>query len=202
MNNMGGEGIGLWDEADGFYYDVLHAKDSPHIPIKIRSMVGLIPLFATETFEPEDYERLPGFRGRMQWFLDHNPDIAEHVDMSQRTEHGPRLLLSIAGRKKLERIYRYVFDEHEFLSPHGVRALSKFHGSHPFTIVVDGQSHTVDYEPAESTTDLLICLAAIPIGAVPSGSRPISCSSNRSSEFTTITVTSSKSSAQRAREIK
>jgi Mannosylglycerate hydrolase MGH1-like glycoside hydrolase domain len=154
MNDMGGEGIGLWDAQDGFYYDVLHLGDTKHIPMKVRSMVGLIPLFAIETFEPEDYERLTGFRNRMQWFLDHHGDVSEHVDMSRRTDRGARLLLSIANRSKLERIYRYLFDENEFLSPHGVRALSKFHAAHPFVIALDGQLHSVDYEPAESTSDL------------------------------------------------
>jgi len=153
MNDLGGQGIGLWDEQDGFYYDALRMGEKS-TPMKVRSMVGLIPLFATETFEPEDLERLPGFRKRMQWFLDHNTDVADHVDMSRRSDKGARLLLTIANRKKLERIYRYVFDENEFLSPHGVRALSKFHQDHPFVLAVDGQSHSVDYEPGESTSDL------------------------------------------------
>jgi hypothetical protein len=117
-------------------------------------MVGLIPLFAVETIEPEDLLRMKNFSKRMQWFLDHHPDFAQHADLSRRTERGPRLLLTIANRQKLERIYRYVFDENEFLSPHGVRALSKFHKDHPFKLQVDGQDHSVDYEPAESTTDL------------------------------------------------
>jgi hypothetical protein len=154
MNDMGGQGIGLWDERDGFYYDVLHMGASAHIPMKIRSMVGLVPLFATETFEPEDFEHLPGFRRRMQWFLDHHQDVAEHVDMSRRSDRGARLLLTIANRRKLQRIYRYLFDENEFLSSYGVRALSKFHKDHPFMLQVDGEMHSVDYEPAESTTPL------------------------------------------------
>ncbi|HXU19210.1 MAG TPA: glucosidase, partial [Verrucomicrobiae bacterium] len=154
MNDMGGEGIGLWDEKDGFYYDVLHRADDGHLQMKVRSMVGLIPLFAVETFDPEDLARLPAFTRRMQWFLNHHAEVSEHVDMSQRTESGARLLLTIANRKKLERIYRYVFDEKEFLSPHGIRALSKFHRDHPFILNVDGQPHSVDYEPGESTSDL------------------------------------------------
>jgi hypothetical protein len=154
MNDMGGEGVGLWDEKDGFYYDVLHLGQAAPLPMKVRSMVGLIPLFAVETFEPDVLERLPSFRKRMQWFLDHNPEVGKHVDMSQKTDQGNRLLLTIANRKKLERIYRYVFDENEFLSPHGIRALSKFHLEHPFVLNVDGHSNSVDYEPAESTSDL------------------------------------------------
>ena len=154
MNVMGGEDMGLWDEKDGFYYDLLHLNETTQIPMKVRSLVGLVPLFAVETFEPEDLDRLPSFRKRMQWFLDHHPDVGEHVDMSRRTEKGARLLLSIANRQKLERIYRYVLDEKEFLSPFGVRALSKFHAKHPFQIHVNGLEYSVDYEPAESTTDL------------------------------------------------
>ena len=154
MNDIGGEGIGLWDEQDGFYYDVLHLGPTNHLPMKVRSMVGLIPLFAVESFEPEDLARVPSFCKRMDWFLAHNPDVSEHVDKSQRTDKGARLLLSIANRKKLERIYKYVLDENEFLSPHGVRALSKYHKDHPFVLHVNGLSQAVDYEPAESTGDL------------------------------------------------
>jgi hypothetical protein len=153
MNDMGGEGIGLWSERDGFYYDVLHTPGARHIPMRVRSIVGLIPLFAAETFEPENYGKLTGFCTRMQWFLDHNPDMRDHVDMSRKTEYGPRLLFTIANRKKLERIYRYLLDENEFLSPHGVRALSKFHAANPFILHMDGQTHSVDYEPAESRGD-------------------------------------------------
>jgi hypothetical protein len=90
----------------------------------------------------------------MQWFLRHHADVAEHVDMSRGTAEGARLLLTIANRQKLERIYRYVLEEREFLSPYGIRALSKFHQDHPFVLNVDGQSHSVNYEPGESATDL------------------------------------------------
>ncbi|HXY79550.1 MAG TPA: glucosidase, partial [Candidatus Bathyarchaeia archaeon] len=155
MNDMGGEGIGLWDPNDGFYYDVLHrANGSAHVPMKVRSMVGLIPLFAVEAFQPNDLARMPNFVRRMQWFLDHHEDVAEHVDMSRITPKGPHLLLTIANRPKLERIYRYLLDENEFLSPFGVRALSKYHRDHPFTLTIDGENHSVSYEPGESSTDL------------------------------------------------
>jgi hypothetical protein len=154
MNAMGKPGIGLWDDKDGFYYDVVHLGEDTTIPMKIRSMVGLIPLFATETYEPEDIQRLPGFRKRMQWFLDHHPDLHEHVDMSEKTEAGPRLLLSIANRAKMERMFKYMFDEQEFLSPHGIRALSKYHLKNPFVLHVNGSEYSVDYEPAESRSDL------------------------------------------------
>ncbi|HUA02090.1 MAG TPA: hypothetical protein VMB02_17260 [Candidatus Aquilonibacter sp.] len=154
MNDIGGEGMGLWNEEDGFYYDVLHLSDGRHIPMKARSLVGLVPLFAVETFEPEDIANLPAFSRRMRWFLDHTPDVAEHCDMTQRTEKGARLLLTIANKTKLARIYRYLFDENEFLSPHGIRALSKFHKDHPYVLDFDGHSSSIDYEPGESTSDL------------------------------------------------
>jgi len=155
MNDMGGEGIGLWDPKDGFYYDVLRRADgSAHIPMKVRSMVGLIPLFAVEAFHPNDLARMPAFTRRMQWFLEHHADVAEHVEMSRITPKGPHVLLTIANREKLERIYRYVLDESEFLSPFGVRALSKYHGEHPFELAIDGEKHSVSYEPGESSTDL------------------------------------------------
>ena len=154
MNDMGGSGIGLWSEEDGFYYDVLHMGDSQSIPLRVRSMVGLTPLFAVATFEPEDVKDLKQFRRRAQWFFDHQKAVADHIDMSHKTEHGPRVLLTIANRKKLERIYRYVFDEREFLSPYGIRSLSKYHKDHPFALRVDDHEHSIDYEPAESTTDL------------------------------------------------
>ena len=152
--SMGEQGIGLWDETDGFYYDALHLGSTTHLAMKVRSMVGLIPLFAVETFEPEDLERLPGFRRRMEWFMAHNPDFSDHVDMSRSTPKGARLLLTIANRPKLERIYKYLFDENEFLSTYGIRALSKFHKDHPFMLTVGNRHASVDYEPAESTSDL------------------------------------------------
>jgi len=155
MNDMGGQGIGLWDEKDGFYYDVLHVgATNETIPMKVRSLVGLIPLFAVETFSPEDMARHPNFKRRMDWFLNHHPDVAEHVDMSRMTPQGPRLLLTIANRTKLERIYRYMLDEKEFFSPYGIRSLSKFHLEHPFELAVDGRRNSVKYEPGESSSDI------------------------------------------------
>jgi len=154
MNDLGGEGIQLWDDEDGFYYDVLHLPDGTHYPMKVRSMVGLVPLFAVTILEPERTERFPGFTGRMQWFLDNNPDAQRHIDMSQRSEHGVRRLLSIVSRRQLERILRYMLDESEFLSPYGIRALSKFHSDHPYMLHLDDHVHAVDYQPAESTTDI------------------------------------------------
>ena len=154
MNNIGSENVGLWHEEDGFYYDVMHLSSGAQIPIQIRSMVGLIPLFAVETFEPEDLARLPDFQRRMNWFMLHHPDVPEHIDMSQRTDKGARLLFSITNKKKMLRVLRFMLDENEFLSPYGIRSLSKYHQKHPFVLTLDGEEHRVDYEPAESTTAL------------------------------------------------
>ncbi|MFY9532059.1 MAG: hypothetical protein WAR24_24410 [Candidatus Acidiferrales bacterium] len=154
MNAMGKQGIGLWDQEDGFYYDALHLSSGLHVPLKVRSMVGLIPLFAAETFEPEDIDRLPSFKRRAQWFLDHHPDAPEHIDLSQTSTKGSRMLISLVNRKKLECILPYMLSEEEFLSPYGIRSLSKFHRDHPYVLHVNGQEHRVDYEPAESTSDM------------------------------------------------
>ncbi len=152
--NRGGEGIALWDEADGFFYDVLHLPDGEHYPLKVRSMVGLIPLFAVETLEPDIVERLHGFKRRMQWFIEHHPDFREHVAVAEEQGKEPRRLLSIVTREQLPRVLRFMLDEEEFLSPYGIRALSRYHRDHPYVLALDGVQHSVDYEPAESTTGL------------------------------------------------
>ncbi len=153
MNDLCCEGIELWDDQDGFYYDVLHLNGRRKF-LKVRSMVGLIPLFAVETLEPEILERLPSFQRRMQWFIDNHPDMPEHIDMSQHSARGVRRLLSLVSRPRLVRVLRYLLDEGEFLSPCGIRSLSKIHRESPYRLQVNGQEHRVDYEPAESTTGL------------------------------------------------
>jgi hypothetical protein len=154
MNNMGTTNISLWDDEDGFYYDVLHLPDGREHFMKIRSMVGLIPLFAVETLEPEIIDRLPGFKRRMQWFIDNHPDISDHIDMTETSERGVRRLLSVVSRKKLPRVLKRMLDEDEFLSPYGIRALSRFHLQHPYELPVNGNVSRVAYEPAESVTGL------------------------------------------------
>ncbi len=154
MNDFGSEGVSLWDEEDGFYYDVLHLPNGEEHFLKIRSMVGLIPLFAVETLEPEIIDRLPGFKRRMQWFIDNHPDVPEHIEMTQRSARGVRRLLSLVSRKQLKRVLSRMLDETEFLSPYGIRALSRYHQDHPYEVFVNGNVSRVDYEPAESTTGL------------------------------------------------
>ena len=154
MNLLGGEGNGLWDEQDGFYYDVLHLPNGHHLPMKVSSMVGLIPLFAIQTLEPEVLEKLHGFNRRLEWFIENRPDLRENVACMRTKGMRERRLLSIVDREKLRKILRKMLDENEFLGPYGIRALSKTHKDHPYVFHVNGQEHRVDYEPAESSSGL------------------------------------------------
>lgn len=154
MNYRGGEDLSLWDEEDGFYYDALYMPDGSKHFLKVRSMVGLVPLFAVETLEPEIVDRLPGFKRRMQWFMDNNPDAPQRVEMTQHSAHGVRRLLSLVNRPQLVRVLARMLDEAEFLSPYGVRALSRYHLNNPYMLNIDGATHRVGYEPAESQMGL------------------------------------------------
>jgi hypothetical protein len=151
-HHCGGSDHSLWDPEDGFYYDVLATNGQRHF-MKVRSMVGLIPLYAVETLEPEIVNKLEGFKRRMQWFIENRPEFRHHVDM-QETPRGTRILLSIVGRDQLPSVLRYLLDENEFLGPHGIRAISRYHREHPYILQVNGSQHRVDYEPAESSTGL------------------------------------------------
>jgi hypothetical protein len=154
MHDLGSEGLALWDDEDGFYYDVLHLPDGRRHPMKVRSMVGLTPLFAVQILEPHIMAKLPGFARRMQWFLDNHPDVPDHIEGTRTGKQGVRRLLSLVNRGRLERMARYLLDENEFLSPYGVRALSRFHRDHPYELTVNGAAHRVNYEPAESSSGL------------------------------------------------
>jgi hypothetical protein len=154
MNDMGEQSRSLWDGVDGFYYDVLQLPNGDEHFMKIRSMVGLIPLFAVETLEPEIVDRLPGFKRRMQWFIDNHTDVPEHIETTERSARGVRRLLSLANRDQLRRVLGRMLDESEFLSDYGVRALSRYHLNNPYEVNVNGQINRVQYEPAESTTGL------------------------------------------------
>ncbi len=154
MNKRGDEDIRLWDEEDGFFYDVLHLPHGKPLPMKVRSMVGLIPLFAVETLEPELLEQLPGFKRRMDWFINNRPDLIENVACMKTTGDAERRLLSIVNRDQLRRVLRFMLDETEFLSPFGIRAISRFHKTNPYLLQVNGTQHRVDYEPAESSNGL------------------------------------------------
>jgi hypothetical protein len=149
MNNLGQEGISLWNDEDGFYYDVLHLHDDRNMPLKVRSMVGLIPLFAVTTIDSETLNALPEFKQRFEWFLKNRPNLTANVE-----KKGERQLLSIAYRERLEKVLKIMLDENEFLSPYGIRALSRFHLDNPYVLIVNGNEHRVDYEPAESSSGL------------------------------------------------
>ena len=151
MNHFGG--TGLWNEEDGFYYDQI-AINGQQIPLKIRSMVGIVPLFAVEALEQEDIGRLPGFVKRMNWFLLNRRDLASQVSYMESGDGGQRRLLAIPTRSRLERMLRYVLDENEFLSPYGIRSLSKIHEKQPFIFRSHGEEYRVDYVPGESTTGM------------------------------------------------
>ncbi len=159
MNTLGG--TGLWDEKDGFYYDQLHV-DGERIPLRIRSMVGLIPLFASEILEQEVIDKLPGFSKRLNWFLNNRKDLTRTISCCVKP-NGPNRkdggghahrLLAIPSRERLERMLAYLLDENEFLSPFGIRSLSRFHQDHPFVFRIGGQEHRVEYSPGESSSGL------------------------------------------------
>ena len=151
VNNLGEARIELWDEKDGFYYDVLQFPHGGRAHLKVRSMVGLIPLFAVETLNPVIVDSLPGFKRRLQWFIENRPALGDHIE-TQATDEGPRRFLSLVNRRRLRRILAYMLDENEFFSPYGIRALSRYHLQHPYSFQVDGAEYRVDYEPAESST--------------------------------------------------
>ncbi len=150
INTLGGSG--LWDERDGFYYDRLHLNDE-QIPLPIRSMVGLIPLLAVEVLDDDVLERLPAFRRRLEWFMRNRSEMGRHVSHGAHGAHAHRLL-AIPSKERLQRILRLMLDEKEFLSPHGIRSVSRAHAEHPFVLRASGTEHRVEYVPGESTTGL------------------------------------------------
>jgi len=154
MTNLGHDGVELWNEEDGFFYDVLHLPDGEHFPLKVRSMVGLIPLFAIETLEAETLNRLPDFKKRLEWFIDNRPDLTGNVACMRTPGNDERRLLSIVDQEQLRRVLKVMLDESEFFSPYGIRALSRYHKDHPYKMDVMGAEYGVDYEPAESSTGL------------------------------------------------
>ena len=154
MNTMGMEDVDLFDDQDGFYYDVLHHPDGTNEFLRVRSMVGLIPLLAVDTMDESQYAGLEDFEQRIEWFLANRPELCRNVADLCETGHNERRLLSIVSPDRLRAILTRMLDETEFLSPHGLRAVSRFHKDHPVVMDVNGVEYRVDYEPAESTTGL------------------------------------------------
>jgi mannosylglycerate hydrolase MGH1-like protein len=153
MTNIG-DGMGLWNDEDGFFYDVLNLPDGQMLPLKVRSMVGLIPLFAVETLEPELCAKVPAFTERLDWFLNYRPDLAGLVSRWNEPGKGERRLLSLLRGSRMKKLLRRMLDETEFLSDYGVRALSRYHGEHPYSLEWNNQRFSVDYQPGESTSGL------------------------------------------------
>jgi hypothetical protein len=150
MSCMFSDDIGLWDDEDQFFYDVLCLPNNQRVRLRIRSLVGLIPLFAVETLEPELLEKLPGFRRRLEWFLMHRPDLASLVSHWQSPGRGERRLLSLLRGHRMKKLLKRMLDETEFLSDYGVRALSKAHLEHPFQLQLGHVDQSVRYTPGES----------------------------------------------------
>ncbi len=161
MNNIGDHGIGLWDEEDEFYYDLLHLPNGEMRRLRVRSLVGLTPLFAVETIEPELLARLPAFARRLEWFLRNRPDLAALVSRWHEPGRGERRLLSLLRGHRMKCLLRRMLDASEFLSNYGIRSLSRFHRDHPYELACEGrvldcggEPMVVRYDPAESTTRL------------------------------------------------
>jgi hypothetical protein len=152
INRMGDDG--LWDEQDGFYYDCLRLPDDTKYPMRLRSLVGLIPLFAVTVLQQKHLDAMPGFKRRMNWFIKHRPDLCSNIASITHEGVEERRLLSMVTPAKLQRVLRIMLDENEFLSPYGIRGLSRYHKDHPFVLQVDGHEYRVDYEPAESSTGM------------------------------------------------
>ncbi|MFB2834939.1 MGH1-like glycoside hydrolase domain-containing protein [Floridanema evergladense] len=154
MNHIGEDGTSLWDDEDGFYYDVLHLPNNDSIKLKVRSMVGLIPLFAVETIESETLKQFPAFKARVEWFIKNRLDLVQNIACMRQEGVGERRLLAIAYPEKLRRILQKMLDETEFLSPYGIRSISRCHAEKPYILHVNGNEFRVNYEPAESSSGL------------------------------------------------
>jgi hypothetical protein len=152
--NIGGEGIDLWDREDEFFYDVLHLPNDARVPLKVRSMVGLIPLFAVETLDPDLLDRVPEFKQRLEWFLNYRPDLCGLVSRWREPGIGERRLLSLLRGHRMKRLLKRMLDESEFLSDYGVRAVSLVHRDQPYTFNVNGAEFKVTYQPGESDSGL------------------------------------------------
>jgi hypothetical protein len=154
MNNLGGEGLGLWHENDGFYYDVLRGSDGQFLPLEVRSIVGLIPLFAVTTLESHVHDKFHSFSRRVRWYVDNRPHFIEYYKREEMPDGNARALVSLVNPDRLRRILARMLDENEFLSPYGIRALSRQYQQQPYVLHVGDQTLCIDYEPGESHSGL------------------------------------------------
>jgi len=154
MTNCGGQGHCLWNDNDGFFYDALHLPDGNIVPLKVRSLVGLMPLIAIETLEPEVQESMPDFTRRMQWFTEQRPHLSGNMASAELEGVGRRHILSILTRERLISELRYLLDPNEFLSEYGIRSLSKYHQENPYQFSYQGKEFRINYQPAESESGL------------------------------------------------
>ena len=154
MNNLGGKGIGLWDDQDEFYYDVLHTPGGRYLPLKVRSIVGLLPLLAVDVLQPQLIDALPGFKARLEWYLANRPDLAGLISRWQEPGAGERRLIAITRGHRMKCLLRRMLDPNEFLSDYGVRSVSKYHKDNPYVLTARGETRVVNYEPAESQTGM------------------------------------------------
>jgi hypothetical protein len=152
INSQAEGEMGLWNEEEGFYYDQLVLPDGRRFPMKVRSMVGLLPLLAVETLQPQLLERLPNFKRRLEWFVTNRPELAENVAGMTSAGTESRRLMALLDGDRLKRVLAVMLDEAEFLSPGGIRSLSKYHQAHPIAVRIAGTEFRVDYAPAESTS--------------------------------------------------
>jgi hypothetical protein len=150
ITNVNNEGITLWDEEDEFYYDVLNLPDRGRVKMKVRSMVGLIPLFAVEVLDPEVFEQLPEFSERLKWFLTNRPELANLISRWEVEGKGQRHLLSLLRGHRMKAILKRMLDESEFLSPYGIRALSRYHLLRPYVLYEKDAEFSVKYVPGEA----------------------------------------------------
>lgn len=149
-----GKGISLWDEEDGFFYDALCLPDHSRQLLKIRSLVGLLPLFAVEIIEPKMLEEMPVFKRRMEWFISKRPNIACNMTSIFQTGEEDRRMISFLTKKRIISVLKYMLDETEFLSDYGIRSLSKYHEKNPYKMHIDSEEYSIDYQPAESKSGM------------------------------------------------
>jgi hypothetical protein len=154
MRNIGEQDFSLWDDDDEFYYDVLHLPNDQQVRLKVRSMVGLVPLFAVEVLDHELFETMPEFTTRLKWFLEYRPDLANLISRWQEPGRGERHLLSLLRGHRMKRLLKRMLDETEFLSEFGIRALSRYHKEHPYIFHNNGSAFTVAYQPGESDSGM------------------------------------------------